>query len=88
MDSTIYFKMADGSVSEARGELRDVPLTFAGITFLITFALLPECCHDLLLGTSFLKNTLSRIQFGKDGASLSLTNGTQRVEVPVTCLHS
>ena len=85
--SKLYFKMADGSVSESSAEVRNVPVTFKDITFPITFALLDECCHDLLLGTSFLKETLSNIQFGKGGAALSLTDGRRRVDVPVTCFR-
>ena len=85
--SKLYFKVADGGVSEARGELRNVPLTFESLTFLITFAVLDECCHDLLLGTSFLQETLGQIEFGKERATLKLTNGKERVEVPVTCLR-
>ena len=85
--SKLYFKVADGSVSEARGEVRNVPLTFETLTFLITFAVLDECCHDLLLGTSFLQETLGQIQFGEKEATLKLSNGGERVEVPVTCLR-
>ena len=85
--SKLYFKVANGSVSEARGEVRNVPLTFENLTFLITSAVLEDCCHDLLLGTSFLQEALGQIEFGKDGASLSLTDGKERVAVPVTCLR-
>ena len=84
-ESQLFFKVADGSVSEAHGELSDVPLTFGDLTFLLTFAVLEECCHDLLIGTSYLQETSTRIEFEAGGALSSLTDGNRRVELPVTC---
>ena len=86
-NSTLYFRTADASVSEANGEPRDVPVSFAGTTFLITFAVIEECCHPLLLGTSFMSEALASIHFVAGGEEMHLTNNGRAVTVPVSCMQ-
>ncbi|KAK9833240.1 hypothetical protein WJX84_002665 [Apatococcus fuscideae] len=86
-DTTVYFKVADGSVSAAHGELRDVPLTFGDLTFLLSFAVLEDACHDILIGTSFLLEAFTSLKFEPDACVLNLGDGMRRVSIPVTCLR-
>lgn len=86
--SKLFFKVADGSVTHANGKLRDVPLSFGAITLRITFAVVDHCCHDLLLGTSFMSETGTSLCFDLVQPHMKLTEGRIWEEIPLTYLRT
>ena len=84
LPTKMKFKVADGELARAKGEVRDVAISMGDCNMSLTFEIVDYFCHDLLLGTSFIHESRSNLLFDKPTPMLRVNDGRVACEIPFT----
>lgn len=66
------------------GEIKDIQIELADCSFCLTFAVVSELCHNLILGTSFFHESRAVIHFQREEPFMLVTDGKITCNVPVS----
>ena len=78
------FRTANDQLVAIKGKLVDVPLSIKDCHFRISFAMVDQSPHGLLLGTSFMMTAKAVVAFKRTSPSMYLEDGHASCTVPIT----